>query len=188
MGTTGTRADVRVTNRSVTDEGVFVPFVLDPAATYVEWYLSASRSAITDVRERDGRTYYLVETIGNLYPGAENARASVLVDSWGIVHRLRAERELPDSDVKVVMTFQYTDIGNTTVRPPAWYNATDSIGATDTTDPAEDTATNATDAGTTTEATARDTGSDREPSVRVRPIPEARSSGGVRTIAQPPSR
>jgi hypothetical protein len=127
----GSREDVRST-----DLGIEEPGFRDRAATYVEWYLSASRSAITGVREEGDRTRYLVETAGDPYPGAENARASAVVDSQGMVHRLQSDREFPDGDVRVVMTFRYTDVGNATVSPPAWYasnvsgNATASNGTT----------------------------------------------------------
>ncbi|PSP74419.1 hypothetical protein BRC86_05935 [Halobacteriales archaeon QS_3_64_16] len=112
----GSRDDVRETTLGIED-GTFP----DRAETYVEWYLSATRSAITDVHEHDNRTIYRVETIGDPYPGAENARASAIVGSEGMVYRLRSEREIPDSDRKVVLTFRYTDIGNATVSPPTWY-------------------------------------------------------------------
>ena len=107
----------------------------DRAATYIEWYLSVSRSSIADVREAGNRTQYLIETAGDPYPGAENARASAVVDSEGMVHRLRSERELPNEDVRMVVTFRYTAIGNATVSPPAWYATNVSNGTTTTTAP-----------------------------------------------------
>jgi hypothetical protein len=114
---TGGREDVQVTGLPIAEERPFG----ERAGTYVEWYLSVSRSAITDVVHRNGRTFYRVKTIGDPYPGAENARASALIDSRGMVHRLRSERDVPDSDVSVTLTFRYGDVGNTTVEPPAWY-------------------------------------------------------------------
>ena len=131
----GSRDDVRETALGIED-GTFP----DRAGTYVEWYLSATRSAITGVHEHENKTFYRIETVGDPYPGAENARASAIVDSRGMVYRLRAEREIPDSDREIVLTFRYADVGNTTVSPPAWYAANASTGNDTTTDTATDSA------------------------------------------------
>jgi hypothetical protein len=112
----------------------------DRAETYVEWYLSVTRSAIVGVHEHNTRTFYRIETVGDPYPGAENARASAIVGSEGMVYRLRTEREIPDSDRTVVLTFRYTDVGNATVSPPAWYAANASNGTPRTTEAATDPA------------------------------------------------
>jgi len=126
---TGSREDVRVMSLSVTEKREF----RERAGTYIEWYLSVSRSAITDVTERNGRTLYRIETVGDPYPGAENARASALIDERGIVHELRSERDVPESDTTVVLTFRYAAIGNATVEPPAWYEASGTNGSAGTT-------------------------------------------------------
>lgn len=139
----GSREDVRAMNLSVTEEREF----RERAGTYVEWYLSVSRSAITDVTERNGRTRYRIETIGDPYPGAENARASALIDERGIVHELRSERDVPESDTTVVLTFRYAAIGNATVEPPAWYEANGANGSAGTT---TGTTATGTDRGTAT--------------------------------------
>lgn len=110
------RESVRAIDLSIAEERPF----RERARAYIEWYLSASRSAITDVVRRNGRTMYRVETVGDPYPGAANARASALVDTRGMVHTLRAERDLPESDVRMVLSFRYTDLGSTTVEPPKW--------------------------------------------------------------------
>lgn len=145
----GSREAVRVTSLSVTEERAF----RERAGTYIEWYLSVARSAITDVTERNGRTFYRIETIGDPYPGAENARASALIDERGTVHELRSERDIPESDTTVVLSFRYTAIGNATVEPPTWYEANDSAGTTTTT-----TATaTGTERGTTTPESLRTT-------------------------------
>ncbi|PSP63198.1 hypothetical protein BRC77_07555, partial [Halobacteriales archaeon QH_8_64_26] len=132
----GSRDDVRETAFGIEDDTF-----PDRAGTYVEWYLSASRSAITGVHEHDDRTIYRIETAGDPYPGAENARASAIVGSEGTVYRLRAEREIPDSDRTVVLTFRYANVGNATVSPPAWYAANASNDTRTTTEAAIDSAT-----------------------------------------------
>jgi hypothetical protein len=132
----GSRDDVRETAFGIEDDTF-----PDRAGTYVEWYLSASRSAITGVHEHDDRTIYRIETAGDPYPGAENARASAIVSSEGTVYRLRAEREIPDSDRTVVLTFRYANVGNATVSPPAWYAANASNDTRTTTEAAIDSAT-----------------------------------------------
>jgi len=94
----------------------------DRVSTYIEWFLSVESSEITDVDRRERRSYYWLSTTGDSYPGVENATGMALVDDRGRVHELRRTYDLPnDPGVSAVVTIRYTDVGETTVTPPAWY-------------------------------------------------------------------
>jgi hypothetical protein len=96
----------------------------DRAERYLEWYLSVSESAVVDSFEREGTRYYWVRLGRDPYPGVENSSGSALVDENGVVHELRRQYDVPgEPGVSAVVSLRYTDVGSTTVEPPAWYEA-----------------------------------------------------------------
>jgi hypothetical protein len=95
--------------------------------------LDGARTRVVGRTERDGKTFYRVaasdpsSTALARYPSlesAENATLEALVSSRGFVraHRLayRATTE-NGSTLRIVESVRYTDIGDTTVRRPPWY-------------------------------------------------------------------
>jgi hypothetical protein len=125
----------------------------DRAERYVEWYLSVSESEIVDTVERDGTRYYWVRLGRDPYPGVENSSGSALVDETGVVHEIRRQYDRPGGDgVSAVVTLRYTDFGETTVRPPAWYEERVGTDAT-TADGPSDSATNGSTTGAQDPAT-----------------------------------
>ena len=96
----------------------------DRVERYVEWYFSVSDSELRDVVDRNGTRYYWVELGRDPYPAVENASGSALVDEHGVVHQVWRRYNVPgEPSLLVVVTVQYTDFGNVSVSPPAWYDA-----------------------------------------------------------------
>jgi hypothetical protein len=122
----------------------------DRAEQYLDWYLSVSESTIVDVVEREGTRYYWLSLGEDPYVGVENSSGSALVDEDGVVHEIRREYDVPDSDgVSAVVRFRYTDFGTTTVSPPAWHASAANASTGNTTATATPTVTDAPDASAT---------------------------------------
>ncbi|MFB6123832.1 MAG: hypothetical protein ABEJ78_10285 [Haloferacaceae archaeon] len=96
------------------------PFLLR-SDSYVRWFLSVSDARISDVVQRNGRTYVWLTYRGDPWPGAENTTGSALVSSRGVVrviHRQYTPAGWPD--VRVDVTVRITDVGDADVTPPPW--------------------------------------------------------------------
>ena len=99
---------------------------------------SAVETRVTDRERRNGTTLYRVEATDVTNPGAfesewQNPRNVTLVahiGSPGLVraYHLRYEATLDGAPVRVERHVSYTNIGNTTVERPPWYDA--AIGTT----------------------------------------------------------
>jgi hypothetical protein len=94
----------------------------DRSVRYVRWFASVRNSTVVEAAERDGRVYYWLALANDPWPGVANSTGSLLVDERGLVHSIRRSYDVPDRPgVSVVVTVEVTNVGETTVTPPAWY-------------------------------------------------------------------
>lgn len=106
----------------------------DRVEQYLGWYLSVSESSLVDVVERDGTRYFWVSLGEDPYPGVANSTGSALVDENGVVHEVHRRYDIPESrGVSAEVSIRYTDIGTTTVDPPAWHDGADATTTNETT-------------------------------------------------------
>jgi hypothetical protein len=99
------------------------PF-LRRSKSYVRWFLSVEESHVSDVVERDGRTYFWLTFAGDPWPGVENTTGYALVSSTGVVHVIhRQYTPTSNRSVTVDVTVRVTGLGDAHVSPPAWYGA-----------------------------------------------------------------
>lgn len=97
------------------------PFT-DRVETYLGWYLTVEDSAVVDRVEHAEHTYYWIRLGNDPWPGLVDSSGQVLIDDRGIVRYLRVTYHRPDDRTRITVEIRYTDIGDTTVEPPEWYN------------------------------------------------------------------
>jgi hypothetical protein len=95
-------------------------------------YLGAVETRVTDRTTRNGTTLYRVAATNVTDPAAfevqwtnpRNLSLVALVDSRGLVHEYRLDytATLGGSPVDINRRVRYTDLGNTTVERPPWYD------------------------------------------------------------------
>jgi hypothetical protein len=107
----------------------------DSLGQYLRWFLSVEESTLAGNATVDGHPAYWLTIDGDPWVGSANTTGSALVSRDGTVRELRRASDVPDHpNTSVVVTIQVTDVGSTTVRPPAWYGAGDGTGTDDGTD------------------------------------------------------
>lgn len=100
-----------------------LPSFVDDPIRAMEWYLSVRESRLVDTVERNGTRYHRLAGEGDSWPGTTAVRMTATVDERGVVRKFRRTHQPPDTDVRVVVTFRVSGIGNTTVTPPPWLGA-----------------------------------------------------------------
>jgi hypothetical protein len=103
------------------------PEPVDPfrlrSVRYVDWFTSVRDAAVVDTFERDGRSYVWLSLANDTYPGVRNSTGSALVDERGLVHSLRRSYAVPNRpDVRVIVTVEVVNVGETEAPPPDWYD------------------------------------------------------------------
>jgi hypothetical protein len=98
----------------------------DRVATYLRWYLSVEQSSVAEVVWRDaGGTDYWLTMRGDPWPGVTDTTGTALVTTEGMVREVHRTYRSPDRpSVSADVTLRVTDVGRTTVVPPAWYGTT----------------------------------------------------------------
>lgn len=116
----------------------------DSLGQYLRWFLSVEESTLAGRATVDGHPAYWLTIDGDPWIESANTTGSALVTRDGTVRELRRAHDVPDHPgTSVVVTIRVTDVGSTTVRPPAWYGSGE--GTKDRTE-------NGTENGTGTEA------------------------------------
>lgn len=96
-------------------------------------YFGAVETRVADRETRNGTRLYRIEATEVTYPAAfvvrwnnpRNLSMTALVDSRGLVHeyRLRYTATLDGETVEVTRRVRYSNLGNTTIERPPWYDA-----------------------------------------------------------------
>jgi hypothetical protein len=102
----------------------------DRVATYLRWYLSVEQSSVAEVVWRDaGGTDYWLTMRGDPWPGVTDTTGTALVATSGLVREVHRSYRSPDRpSVSAEVTLRVTDVGRTTVVPPAWYGTASDDG------------------------------------------------------------
>ncbi|MDG5778464.1 hypothetical protein VB773_18060 [Haloarculaceae archaeon H-GB2-1] len=109
----------------------------------VERYLSTTNTVVTDP-SIDVPGVYVVASGTPTSPslrGVENYHAEAVVGRDGMVRELTVSYDLPNDSRSVSFSLRYADVGETTVRAPAWYDARWGDGTATATTPATTNAT-----------------------------------------------
>lgn len=114
-GTTRTER-VAGTGRPVSDEDRY----RDRLRRYLGWYLSVEQSWVANQTTVGDTTLTRVQSDGDSWPGVEDATGSAVVTERGVVRLARRSYRDADTGRRVVVTVRVSDVGTTTVVPPAW--------------------------------------------------------------------
>ncbi|MFB6129905.1 MAG: hypothetical protein ABEJ28_03680 [Salinigranum sp.] len=101
--------------------GIVIQEFLKTLHTSVRRRSAAGPWSPPDRTDRNWTRRVYVEGTGTTYPRAKHYRVTASVSPRGFVYSFRARYAVPGTNVTVLSTFTYTDVGNATVRPPAWY-------------------------------------------------------------------
>lgn len=96
----------------------------DRVETYLGWYLTVENSSVVDRVVHAEHTYYWISLGNDPWPGLVDSSGRVLIDDRGLVRYLSVTYRPPDARTRITVGIRYTDVGNTTVTPPEWYNET----------------------------------------------------------------
>jgi hypothetical protein len=103
------------------------------ASRLVRWQVADEPTRIASRTDVGDRTYYRV-FVGDGYDSA-TPTAWLTVDDEGMVHAFHTRFPVGGANVTAIVSFEYTEVGTTTVGPPAWYD--EAVEATGTPAPTD---------------------------------------------------